>query len=340
MNTSEKVSIIIPCRNEDKYIAHCLESIVQADFEKDNLEVLVVDGQSDDHTVEIVNYFIAKYSFIRLVENPHRTTPFALNIGIREAKGETVIILGAHSEIDKKFIQNSVDLLKAHPECGCVGGIIENIYEDSLSQIISLGMSSRFGVGNAHFRTGKKSGYVDTTAFGAYRKSVFQQIGLFDEELIRNQDDEFNYRLTRAGYKIFLSPSIRSKYYVRSSFKKLFKQYFQYGYWKVYVNKKYGTITTVRQLIPFLFVLFLGGGALLSLFVPSFFPVYAGILLFYVALCVIMANKKIKGFKQKLQLIYTFFILHFSYGVGYVEGIFNFLFLNKKPNIKHAEITR
>ncbi len=223
---NKKVSVIIPCRNEEKYISKCIESVVNSDYPQNRLEVLISDGLSNDKTQEIIKHFIHTYPYIKLLINKKKTTPHALNLGIKNSNGGVVIILGAHAEIQSDYISNCVELLNKNTSVGCVGGHMENIYEDKRSKVISLAMSSVFGVGNAHFRTGNKEGYVDTVAFGAYKRDVLDKIGLFDEELTRNQDDELNYRLIKAGAKIYLSKDIKSKYYVRAAYDKLFRQYY------------------------------------------------------------------------------------------------------------------
>ena len=221
----------------------------------------------------------------------------------------------------------------------CVGGVLENVYENETAKIIGSAMSSSFGVGNAHFRTGNKKGYVDTVAFGAYKREIFDKVGLFNEELIRNQDDEFNYRITSAGYKIFLNPEIKCKYFVRASFKKLYKQYYQYGYWKVYVNVLHKTVTTTRQLVPAAFVSYLFV-LLLSLFVGiKVFFFLSLFLVLYVLMAGFMAFRQNAQPITAIKIAYTFFILHFSYGIGYLKGIFDFILL-KKSIKKHESLSR
>ena len=248
---------------------------------------------------------------------------------IKNSNKEVIIILGAHSELDANYLLNcDLEFQKDH-NAACIGGVLENVYENQQSEIIGKAMSSPFGVGNAHFRTGEKSGFVDTVAFGAYKREVFDEVGLFDVELARNQDDEFNYRMTANGYKIYLSKMLKVKYYVRSSFKNLIRQYYQYGYWKVFVNKKYKVITSIRQLIPFVFVLFLCS---LPLFVYFKIPeIFGAIILFYGTLAIYSAKKVASSFLSIPSIVFTFFILHFSYGFGYLEGVFNFLFLGRNP---------
>ena len=192
-------------------------------------------------------------------------------------------------------------------------------------------MSSGFGVGSAHFRTGNSEGYVDTVAFGAYRKEVFTTVGLFDEKLVRNQDDELNYRVTRGGFKIWLTHKSRLKYYVRSSFKNLFNQYFQYGYWKVYVNKKHRAITTFRQLVPALFVFSFFFGALLSFFYSGLFFLFTGVMSVYFLSATFAALKNANNFRDFSETFLSFLILHFSYGTGYLKAVLNILILQRNP---------
>lgn len=331
----KSVSITIPCRNEAQFINRCLQSIVDSDFDKKMLSVFVCDGLSSDNTQEIIKEFTRKYPFIHLIENARQTTPFALNLGLKANNADIKIILGAHAEIYPDFINKCIEAFNFDEKIGCVGGIIQNVYENETAEVIGKAMSSGFGVGNAHFRTGQMDGYVDTVAFGAYKKVVFEKIGYFDEELIRNQDDEFNFRLLKNGFKIYLYRQIRSKYYVRASFKKLYKQYKQYGYWKVYVNKKHQTITTLRQIVPALFVLYLMGGALLSVLHPIIMLLYLSVLTLYFLAGFYSAAKQAPSLSKILGMLSCFFILHFSYGLGYLKGIIDFLILKK--SIKNEE---
>ena len=268
--------------------------------------------------------------------NEKQTTPYALNIGIKASLTDIVIIVGAHSELRPDYVSNCVEAFSFGANIGCTGGIIENVYENETAEVIGKAMSSSFGVGNAHFRTGNKDGFVDTVAFGAYKREVFDKIGFFDEELIRNQDDEFNYRLLRNGFTIYLYRKIRSNYFVRASFEKLFKQYEQYGYWKVYVNKKHKAVTTVRQLIPLLFVFFLILGFFAAFLNILLCEIYLLGLVFYSLASLYSATKQASAPKQIVKIMKAFFILHFSYGLGYLKGIIDFFVLQK--NIKKEEV--
>jgi glycosyltransferase involved in cell wall biosynthesis len=333
------VAIVIPSRNEQSYIGPCLDSILKQDYPQELIHAYVCDGLSTDKTCEIVRRYEKLSQNIRLLINEKQSTPFALNLGIKNSTADIVIILGAHAELYPSYVSNCVKAFDHDSRIGCTGGIIENVYESDISAAIGMAMSSSFGVGNAHFRTGGKDGFVDTVAFGAYKREVFEKIGLFDEELIRNQDDEFNYRLIKAGYLVYLSRDIRSRYYVRASFEKLFRQYFQYGYWKVYVGRKHKAVSTIRQLIPMFFVLFLFGGAFLSSLHEYVLRAYLGTLMLYLLSAVWFASRKAEKASQLPKIVFAFMILHFSYGSGYLRGIFDFLILRKSIK-KEEALTR
>ncbi|MGB6035738.1 MAG: glycosyltransferase family 2 protein [Cryomorphaceae bacterium] len=336
-----KVAVVIPCLNEEKYIKACVQSITSSNLTGVDLNVYVVDGISSDATRNIVTEVAASDPRVHLIDNEKRVTPVALNLGVKAAIGSDVlVILGAHAEVDKDFIQENLATLKRFPDAECVGGIIENEYENEAARIVGLAMSSPFGVGNATFRTGGKEGFVDTVAFGAYRYTVFERVGLFDERLVRNQDDEFNFRITNSGGKIYFNPKIRSKYFVRSSYAKLARQYYQYGYWKVFVNRIHQTITTWRQTIPLFFVLFLAFFSILAFFNTYFSGIlFFGILAWLIgAVAAAMRQKAPTAIWPKLVLV--FFILHFFYGLGYAKGILDFLIFRKLPDTHSPNITR
>lgn len=335
-----KVAVTIPCRNEERYIEKCIRSVLASDYPPHLLRILVCDGKSTDRTQEIINSLASQFKNVGLLINEQQTTPFALNLGIKHAGDCDVhIILGAHAEIARDYVRRCVDHIQQDNSLGCVGGIIENINEDAVSEIIAKAMSSSFGVGSAYFRTGAKSGYVDTVAFGAYPKRVFEKAGYFDEDLIRNQDDEFNFRIKQHGFRILLDPKIRAKYYVRASFAKLARQYYQYGFWKVYVNKKHKAVTTLRQLVPPLFVLFLVSSIAIP-FVPYYGWMWVILFGLYIFAAFIAALKQKANFTEIPGVLLAFFLLHFEYGAGYLSGIIRFVFLGKQPAGRHSKTSR
>ncbi|MGQ9570481.1 MAG: glycosyltransferase family 2 protein [Thermodesulfovibrionales bacterium] len=323
------VSIIIPCRNEEKFIGKCLDSIIENDYPKDRLEVLVVDGMSEDKTRAIVTAYSEKLSFIKLFDNFQKIVPTAMNIGIKNALGSIIIRMDAHNRYSKDYISKCVKYLYEY-NVDNIGGICITLPGNNtlVAEAIALALSHSFGVGNAYFRTGSKEPkYVDTVPFGCYKKEVFERIGFYDEDLIRNEDDEFNLRLIKNGGKILLVPDIVSYYYARDSFSKLWKMYFQYGYFKPFVAKKSGTILTWRQLIPPIFISSLALTFLLSLISKPFLWLFVTIFSVYLSANLVFSFKIAirKGLKYLPILPIVFFTLHVSYGIGYLKGICDFL---------------
>ena len=245
-----KVTVIMPVRNEAEYIEKSLGAVLEQDYPPDLMEVIISDGMSTDGTRDIVRSFESNRHNIFLIDNPGKIVPAGLNKAINQAKGEIIIRVDGHCEIESTYVRRCVKhLLKGGIDA--VGGPIETIGENNISEAIAIGMSSNFGVGGSAFRTIKnKEAFVDTVAFPAYPKRTIEKCGLFDEELVRNQDDEYNYRLRELGGKILLSPDIKSKYYGRSSLKALWRQYFQYGYWKVRVMQKHPRQMRLRHFVP------------------------------------------------------------------------------------------
>jgi glycosyltransferase involved in cell wall biosynthesis len=341
MSNHELVSIILPCRNEEKFIGLCLESIINNDFSEEDLEVLVIDGQSNDNTRSIVKSYAHRFPYIKLLDNPTKITPSAFNIGINSSKGNIIIIMGAHNMYPPNYISGLTYWLKK-TGADCVGGLCQTkaVNNSVFAQAISLSISQPFGVGNAYFRIGSKSiRRVDTVAFGCYRREVFNKIGLFDEELVRNQDDEFNLRLKKQGGQILLVPKIISYYYARDSLSKLWRMYYQYGYFKPLVARKVGGIFTLRQLVPSLFVSSLLLTAIMSFWFPLMKTIFAIIGCSYLAMNIYFSSKAAldKGIKIGLALSLVFPVLHISYGVGYLKGIFDFWIWKKQSGGKDYE---
>lgn len=334
------VSVVMPVRNEAAFIEGSVRSVVAAGRAVEAFEVLVVDGMSDDGTRALVARLAEEHPQVRLLDNPRHTVPHAMNLGIAAARGDVVVRVDGHAEVAHDFLQQGLEELAAHPECACVGGIIENVELTPWSEAISAAMRSTFGVGNAAFRTGGREGYVDTLAFGAYRKADLLTIGGFDEELVRNQDDELNFRLLRAGRKIWLSRRIRARYFVRSDLRRLFRQYFQYGYWKVYVNRKHGTVTSLRQLAPPAFVVSLTV-LLAAALVWRPARVLLGLeLVVYAAAAALFAARAHQRPNALLRIVASFATLHVGYGLGYLAGIRDFLVLGRRPSAAHAASSR
>ena len=346
-NREIKISIIIPCRNEEKYISHCLDSIIKQGYPKEDMEVLIADGMSEDDTRNIIKKYINKYPFIRLINNDKKIVSTGLNNGIREAKGDLIIRLDAHTTYPNNYIEKLV-LWARESKADNVGGIwiTKPGAHTGMARAIALAISHPFGIGNPYFRIGtKKPRYVDTVPFGCYRKEIFEKNGLFDEDLIRNQDDEFNLRLIKNGGKVLLVPDIISYYYARDSISKLWKMYFQYGYYKPLVAMKVGGILTWRQIIPSTFISLLILSLLLSFFNENFlwlFFIFIGIYIIVNIFISLIISMKEKDLKIILFLAGSFIAVHFSYGIGYIKGIWDFIFLKKhlKKKINDISLTR
>lgn len=327
------VSIICPTYNEEKHIAACIHSILQQDYPKDQLEVLFVDGMSTDNTRTIIAQYAAQYPYIHLVDNPHTTVPYAMNIGIQRAIGDIIIRLDAHAIYPTEYFSKLVKGLEKY-QADNVGAQCRTLPANNSSTAIAIAeaLSSSFGVGNSMFRIGITQDIeTDTVPFGCFRKDVFEKVGLYDTELIRNQDDELNARIINSGGKIMLLADVIFDYYARDSFIKLFKMYYQYGLYKPLVNKKLGKPATLRQFIPPLFVIFIMSlplGALLSTWSPIFYFLYGVMLLLYLAAGVGIGFKvamKHNSYALTYTMPRTFFILHFSYGIGYLHGMYKIL---------------
>jgi len=327
------VSVIIPVRNEEKHISECIDSITSQTYPKENLEVLLIDGRSEDNTRKIIEKYSRSYSYIKVLDNPRKIVPTALNIGIKASKGDVIIRMDAHTYYDKNYISKCIETLK-NIDAYNVGGPIVTLPGDSTlkAKAIALATSHPFGVGNSKFRTSQKAQYVDTVAFGAFKREIFDKIGLFNENLPRNQDIEFNSRIRKFGGKIFLNPEIKSYYHNQSTLKGLWKQNFKNGMWNIFTHVISGNPLSIRHYIPFVFVISL----IMSIFLALIHP--AGIFLFsLIAVSYLGANAistfKI-GFNHGLKVIpllpIVFFTLHFSYGLGSLFGIFRLRQWEKK----------
>jgi GT2 family glycosyltransferase len=336
-----KLSVIIPCRNEVQYIEECIEAIFKnilpSDFE---MSVILVDGMSNDGTRDIIKEAIKVHPNLYLCDNNDKLTPYAFNLGINYLKADYYQIIGARHIVSKNYFLKSIEILQNDFSIWCVGGRLINEFTNESSRIISKAMDTSFGMGLGNFRILDKSDFTDTVTSPMYPSWVFKKIGYFDEELIRNQDDDFNFRVSQAGGKIWFEYDISLRYYVRGNFKGLYKQFFQYGYWKVYVNKKHGEVTTLRQLVPPLFVLYLFILPFVLLMNLMLGAIFSSGLIFYILLSFVFALKKSIGIKEFFGIFKTFPILHFSYGLGYLQGLIHFIILGKKPSDKQKSLSR
>ncbi|MCX6032757.1 MAG: glycosyltransferase family 2 protein [Chloroflexi bacterium] len=328
------VSVLVPLRNEARHISRCLEAILNQDYPHDRMEVMVVDGLSTDGTREIVQAAARQAQgqaaeakspvAVRLLDNSGRITPTAFNIGIRHARGDIIVRVDGHTVIAPDYVRQCVEALQ-RTQADNVGGTMNAVGENTFGEAVALATSTPFGVGGARFHYSDREEWVDTVYLGAWPREVFARIGLFDEELVRDQDDEFNYRLREYGGRILHSPQIKLFYTGRSMPKTLWKQYFQYGFWKVRVLQKHPRQMQMRQFMPPLFVASLLGSALLAPFtiVGQTLLALVGGTYLVTNLIVSLWTARPDG-KRILLLSITFAILHLSYGMGFLIGLLNF----------------
>ncbi len=339
MNASPVASLVIPCRNEANHIAACLQSVLAFEGISGGFEVIVADGMSEDGTRDIVAQISAQDRRVRLIDNPQCHTSAALNHGIRTACGDIIVRIDAHTEYAPDYLKECMAVLE-ETQADNVGGAARTKAHSYLHRAIAAAYHSRFAVGNANFHQPDYEGYADTVPYGCWHKARLLEIGLFDEELIRNQDDELNLRLTRAGGKVYQSPRIRSWYTPRASLANLFRQYWQYGYWKVRVIQKHRLPASVRHLIPGTFA-----GLLLLLLVLSPFAATARmgfLVLSSIYIVATLAASTITAKRSEWQLLpvlpAVFACYHFGYGFGFLTGVLDFVILRRRG--RFAKLTR
>ena len=321
------VSVVIPCRNEETHIKKCLDSIVTNDYPKDQIEILVIDGMSDDRSREIVEGYIAKYPFIRLLENPRKIIPVAWNIGITHAKGDVILRLSAHGSCEKDYISKCLEYLTEYG-ADDVGGVWKTVPGDDtlLAKAIALALSHPFGVGNAHYRIGQSEEprWVDTVPFGCCKREVFDKVGLFNEDLARSEDMDFSLRLKQAGGKILLVPELVSYYHARSNFKAFYKHSFLNGIWVTYPLKFGAKPFSWRHLVPLTFVLALIGSVVLSILFPTLWFLFPAVLGSYALLNFFFSFRiavREKNVRYLFVMPIVFATLHVCYGWGSLVGL-------------------
>ncbi len=314
--------------------------MLKQDYPWEKVELLLVDGMSTDNTRKLVKPFVEKYPNIHILDNLQHTAPYAMNIGIRMAKGEYICRIDAHAFYPVNYISTLLHYFTALPNATNVGpSCITRPSDNNVKSIaIATICSHPFGVGDSKFRTTLVNSpiEVDTVPFGFWRRSWFEKVGMFDEELTRNQDDEFNARTIKYGGKIYLLPKLTVNYFARNTILKTAQMFYQYGIFKPLVNYKIGKTTTKRQIIPFLFFWGIIVGAVISAIVPYVWIIYSIVMAIYLAICMYIGIRYalLKHMPQLLFYIPLCFItIHLSYGWGYTIGLYNLIF--KRPfNVK------
>lgn len=319
-----KISIIIPCFNEERTIRKTLEAILAQTYPLSEMEVVIADGLSTDRTREVIHQFIMEHPelAVRVVDNPKRFIPNGLNTALNHANGVYIARMDGHSVPDPNYIALAEEDLEAGRGDN-VGGVVDILpgNEGWLARAISIATGHPLGVGDALYRFATQAGEVDTVAFGVYRRELFDRIGGWDESLLINEDYELNTRIRQNGGKIWLNPSIRAAYFSRSTLGTLSRQYFQYGLWKWRMLKRYPGSLRWRQALPPVFVLGVILGGLLSIFAKAAFLIWAGVLGLYATilfLAGILQAIRLRRLSMCIGFPLAVACMHISWGTGFL----------------------
>lgn len=326
---SPLVSVIIPCRNEEKTIHHVLEALHQQSFPVEDMEVVIADGFSSDNTRSAIQAFQEAHPGlkVRLIDNPKQIIPAGLNAAIQAAAGEIIVRMDAHSLPEADYVQRSVDAIQSGIAEN-VGGVwnIQASNDSWIARSIAAAAGNPLAVGDALYRFTDKAAYVDTVPYGAYKRSLFDEIGLFDETLLANEDYEVNTRIRQAGGRIWLDPAIRCTYFSRPTLRALARQYWGYGYWKAQMLKRYPETLRWRQALPPLFVLGVLFLAILGFFWKPAWIALATVLGLYLLIQLIPAlslARKLKDLSLAPGIVLATLTMHFSWGTALIVGLFS-----------------
>lgn len=323
------VSVIMAVRNEARFIRETIEAVLSQTYPRQQMEILISDGLSDDGTFAILKEYAARDSRIMILNNPGKIVSMGLNLAIAKSAGEILVRVDGHTLIASDYVEQCVaGLLLAGADS--VGGRMNASGQSPFSKAVAFATSTPTGVGNARFHYSDRQEWTDTVYLGAWRRSVFLKVGLFDETLVRNQDDEFHYRIRGRGGRILLIPSIKSSYHVRSTWKSLASQYFQYGFWKVRVLQKHPAQMQARHFAPVLLVLALLASALYSIltFEPRVFMLTTLFYLFGILAAALLSCRGLP-LKFALSVSVVYLTLHLGYGAGFLCGLLHFFKLRK-----------
>jgi glycosyltransferase involved in cell wall biosynthesis len=333
--------VIVPCYNEHRHIESAIRSILAQKPPAGGFEIIVADGISGDGTREILSDIARGEPRLTVIDNPGRIVSTALNEGIRHARGKIIIRMDSHTTYADDYIQRCVEVLQ-QTNADNVGGAWVATGSGLMGEAIAAAFQSPYAVGGAKGHDPNCEGHVDTVYLGCWPREVFQRFGLFDEELVRNQDDEFNLRIRRGGGRIWQSRKIRSWYHPRKTLNELFSQYLQYGYWKVRVLQKHRVPASMRHLIPGLFVFAVILLPMLSILVPSAIWLWSALLATYLCCNVLAAVVTARRHETRLRFVLpvVFACFHVAYGLGFLRGFFDFVLMRRKPANAYTRLTR
>jgi glycosyltransferase involved in cell wall biosynthesis len=336
-----RVSVVVPCRNEARDISAFVETMLDQEVPEGGFELIIADGCSSDGTSEILQRLSSKNPRIRIIENQARVVSTGLNLAIAAARGTVVIRADVHTDYARDYLRQCVAVL-TETGADCVGGPWRAVGSDTMSEAIAAVFQSRFGSGGARGHDITYEGPVDTVYLGCWTRETLIRIGAFDTELVRNQDDELSLRLVRNGGRIWQSPRIRSSYHPRRSLAHLFRQYTQYGYWKVRVIQKHGTPASWRHLVPPLFVFALLMLGLASTVSPSARRGAALMLALYGAGTLAASIGAARTLRPRTWILLpiVFATFHVGYGWGFLRGLIDFVVLRRSGAASMSLLTR
>jgi len=314
------VTIIIPTFNEQSFIERCVMSILSGSYPKADLEILIIDGGSTDKTLEIINSLSERHSSVKVLLNPKKIVPSAVNIGIACASHDYIVWLGAHATYDSNYIRFSIETL-LDEKCASVGGVITPVGQSKTGKAIAAATSSKFGVGNAKYRYATEKQAVDTVFGGCWKKEDILRIGGVNESWVKNQDYELNCRLRELVGKIILDPRVKCNYFCRESIHGLAKQYFNYGFWRFRTFAKHPKSLTIRQVAPLVLLMGFIASALIAFIDPML-----GLLLPSIYISANLLTSLFLSFKHGqlgyiLLLPSIFVTLHLCWAVGFAKGL-------------------
>lgn len=317
------VSVVAPCRNEARFIEKTVRTILENDYPSDRLEILVVDGMSTDGTRDIVKKLCSQDARISLLDNPQEIVPTAMNIGIMAARGEYIARIDCHTELGSDYIGKCVELAERAGADNAGGYWVTLPGGDTpVAKAVAVATSTRFGVGNSVKINVGAEQERDTAAMGTFRRSLFEEIGFYDERLVRNQDMELNSRIRKAGGSIVVSPEIRVGYYNRATYRGLWQQSFNNGLWNPYTIWLAGGGLSSRHFIPLFFVSGLIGVVVGALFWwPLAFVLLAYVMSYLAVACVFSIRSARRNKASAPLVLWSYTVLHFAYGLGSVCGI-------------------
>jgi glycosyltransferase involved in cell wall biosynthesis len=312
-------SIIIATRNEENFIGNCIETLENQELDRSKYEILIIDGMSEDSTVNIIEEKQKSYNNVILLSNPPKTASPAFNIGIKSSRGKYIFILGAHAEYPSDFIKKSLDSIEAS-HADCVGGREIDVSKGKLGGIFAAVRNTAFGGGLSPYRYSNKKQFVQTVAFGCYKREALECVGGFDEDLVRNQDNDLNKRIIQSGGRILFDPGIRFYYFARNSLKSILGQLFSYGYWEAKLIKRRKSQLSIATLVPAVFVIYTLFAVLHLLLYGSVFFLCLEFIPYLVIFAYFAVRVLVPKRLNPIIALFLYLSIHFSIGLGFIVG--------------------